>query len=113
MIAVVRKSAAAGGGSAVDRVAEHVLRALDGFDMGDTSIDLTIAVGSAQAIGKASAETERLLQRPIPVFKTAEDRFVLGIVLEPTKELNKPDSQNDVYSADEVREGRLLGRTAL
>jgi hypothetical protein len=101
---VVRKSAAAGDVHAVDRVVEHVLRALDGFDIGDASIDLTIGVGGAQAIGKASAETERVLQRPIPVFKTTEDRFVLGIVLEPTKELNQPDSQNDVYSADEVRE---------
>lgn len=80
-----------------------MFRALDNFDMGDAPIDLTIGVG-VYSVGKASAETERVLQRPIPVFKTAEERFVLGIVLEPTKELNKPDSQNDVYSADEVRE---------
>ena len=31
-----------------------------------------------------------------------EQRFVLGIVLEPTLEMGQPDTQNDVYSAAEI-----------
>lgn len=46
--------------------------------------------------------TEKVLAKGFSIFKTAEERFVLGIVLEPTKELNKPDSQGDIYSAAEV-----------
>ncbi|MHB1843390.1 MAG: XkdF-like putative serine protease domain-containing protein, partial [Deltaproteobacteria bacterium] len=40
------------------------------------------------------------LSRRIPLIKTGEERFVLGIVLEP----ETVDAQNDVYSAAEVRE---------
>lgn len=52
---------------------------------------------------KKPSDTEKILAKGFSIFKTAEERFVLGIVLEPTKELNKPDSQGDIYSADEVR----------
>ncbi|MBK8481832.1 MAG: hypothetical protein IPL40_11730 [Proteobacteria bacterium] len=40
------------------------------------------------------------LAKQIPLFKTDEERFVLGVVLEP----ETVDSQKDIYSALEVRE---------
>ncbi len=50
-------------------------------------------------VGEASL-FEKALARRIPLLKTGEERFVLGIVLEP----ETVDAQNDVYSAAEVRE---------
>lgn len=40
------------------------------------------------------------LQKRIPLLKTSEERYVLGVVLEP----EKVDAQQDIYSAAEVRE---------
>lgn len=42
--------------------------------------------------------------RQVALLKSSEERFVFGVVLEPTKELGKPDSQGDIYSAEEVRQ---------
>ena len=50
-------------------------------------------------VGEASL-VEKALARPITLVKTGEERFVLGIVLEP----ETVDAQNDLYSAAEVRE---------
>lgn len=49
----------------------------------------------------AARTTESLIakRREIRIFKTDEERFVLGIVLEPETK----DSQGDIYSEDEVR----------
>lgn len=46
-----------------------------------------------------AAVTEVLAKR-IPILKTGEERYVLGIVLEP----ETVDAQRDIYSAPEVRE---------
>lgn len=43
-----------------------------------------------------------LVKRLIKAAAPEEQRFCLGIVLEPTLEMNQPDSQLDVYSAAEV-----------
>jgi DNA adenine methylase len=43
---------------------------------------------------------EVALSRPIPLLKTDEERYVLGIVLEP----ETVDAQKDIYSAAEIRE---------
>ncbi len=50
---------------------------------------------------RATAKMQKFLpkDRKMPILKTDEERYVLGIVLEPETE----DSQNDIYSADEVR----------
>jgi DNA adenine methylase len=40
------------------------------------------------------------LSKRIPLLKTSEERYVLGIVLEP----ERVDAQQDIYSAAEVRE---------
>lgn len=48
-------------------------------------------------------EPEELTKSVIRLIKTIEERYVLGIVLEPTLEMNEADSQGDVYSAEEVR----------
>ena len=47
----------------------------------------------------ASRVSITFLQKSAP----EEERYTLGIVLEPTKELRKPDAQEDIYSAAEVR----------
>jgi len=43
---------------------------------------------------------EKILSREIPIFKAAEERIVYGIVLEPETK----DAQNDIYSAEEIRQ---------
>jgi len=53
----------------------------------------------AAIVGKgAEPSVTRVIKGVLP----AEERFVLGIVLEPTLEMGQPDSQNDVYSAAEI-----------
>jgi DNA adenine methylase len=41
-----------------------------------------------------------VLAKRIPVLKTGEERYVLGVVLEP----ETVDAQKDIYSAAEIRE---------
>jgi hypothetical protein len=43
---------------------------------------------------------EKFLSREIPIFKSAEERIVYGVVLEP----ETVDAQKDVYSAEEIRQ---------
>jgi len=49
---------------------------------------------------KSLASLSRVLAKRMPLLKTGEERYVLGIVLEP----ETVDAQNDIYSAAEVRE---------
>lgn len=49
-----------------------------------------------------SLAVERI-EKHVRVLKSKEERYVLGIVLESTLEIGEPDSQNDVYSAEDVR----------
>lgn len=58
--------------------------------------DGVIGIAAASAPTPASAADEPTVQK---VFKTEEERFVLGVVLAP----ETTDSQGDIYSADEVR----------
>jgi len=48
------------------------------------------------------------MAKRIPLVKTDEERFVLGIVLEPNDGDNgaplDPDTQSDIYSADDIRD---------
>lgn len=93
--------------AALSKAVDQILIALDraGVDV-PNGIRVTVETIDAVAVvptGKASAETQAILSKRIPIFKTGEERFVLGVVLEPTLEMGKPDSQNDVYSAEEVR----------
>jgi len=52
------------------------------------------------AIGAASGLLAVALDKRIPLLKTGEERYVLGIVLEP----ETVDAQDDIYSAAEVRD---------
>jgi site-specific DNA-adenine methylase len=52
------------------------------------------------ATDDACAQLAAVLNKRIPLLKTGEERYVLGIVLEP----ETVDAQNDIYSAAEVRE---------
>lgn len=88
-------------------VSDLVWKALDSaqVDIPD-GLKITFELGAptAKAVAaKPTAETEAILKRNIPVFKTSEERIVIGVVLEPTKEMDKPDSQGDIYSAAEVQ----------
>ena len=57
-----------------------------------------------KALDEAASPGESLiasaLPKRIPLLKTSEERYVLGIVLEP----ERVDAQQDIYSAAEVRE---------
>jgi hypothetical protein len=64
-----------------------------------------VAKQPAEVIGIAQPEEARkmlaeALAKRIPVLKTGEERYVLGIVLEP----ETVDAQKDIYSAAEIRE---------
>lgn len=54
------------------------------------------------------AALEKAGAQQITIFKTEEERYVLGVVLEPTDGKDgaelKPDSQKDIYSKAEVRQ---------
>ncbi len=72
----------------------------EGKAAGDTEGEPQGADSEIEVPGKIT--TKGVLAKGFRIQKTAEERFVLGIVLEPTKEMNQPDTQNDVYSAEEI-----------
>lgn len=47
---------------------------------------------------------KRMGARSVPIFKAKEERFVYGVVLEP----ETVDAQNDIYSAEEIRDAAHL-----
>lgn len=51
----------------------------------------------SSAVAKALGETHKVLKAD------EEERYILGIVLEPLKDIGSKDLQNDTYSAEEVR----------
>lgn len=76
------------------------------------------AASARKICGAIQAETEKAervaaeedakietVTKSVKIWKsTTEERYVLGIVLEPTKEMGEADSQGDVYSAEEIRQ---------
>lgn len=72
-----------------------------------TSIRDVEQIATESEVRKLLAKLDRL-----PVFKAAEERFVLGIVLEPNDGEGgaplDPDSQQDIYSAEEIRQAAHL-----
>lgn len=88
-----------------DKVIEHVFNALNSCDhLGDEDLFVTIETAKPQPVTKADGVIAKALARDLPIFKTQEERYVLAVVLEPLKEMGKTDTQNDMYSASEVRE---------
>ncbi len=85
-------------------VTKHVLGVLDRCDLGDDELMVTIEVAESGPITKTDALVAKALSREVPIHKTGEERYVLGVVLEPLKEMGATDSQNDLYSASEVRQ---------
>jgi len=70
---------------------------------GDLAADRSPIDRSWEPVVKSASGAGRVEKR-VRLLKSAEERYVLGVVLEPTLELNKPDSQGDVYSAEDVRQ---------
>jgi DNA adenine methylase len=86
---------------AFQKACDSIVAALDRADLDlPESIRLTIEDASEPA---TSPLMKSILGRTLPVIKTQEEKFALGIVLEPLKEMGQTDSQNDLYSAEEVR----------
>jgi hypothetical protein len=65
----------------------------------DVTDQAPMTAGQVLALAQPE-EFKKLLARAIPVLKTGEERYVLGIVLEP----ETVDAQKDIYSAAEIRE---------
>lgn len=86
------------------KVTKQVLGVLDGCDLGDDDLLVTIEVAPVAEVTKTDAIIVKALTRQVPIFKTGEERYVLGVVLEPLKEMGATDTQNDLYSASEVRQ---------
>ncbi len=70
------------------------------------SIDATVAIElhDRPPLTKADAVIEKALSRQVHLLKTTEEQYVLGVVLEPLKEMGMTDTQKDTYSALEVRQ---------
>ncbi len=62
--------------------------------------DVEWADPGGSTAGQAPARLSVVLDKRIPLLKTGEERYVLGVVLEP----ETVDAQKDIYSAAEVRE---------
>lgn len=90
---------------ATGSVFDRVLRAIDAAGIcSDEEIAISIRVG--KAVRAPSSVTTAILSKAIKILQkdaNVEERYVLGIVLEPLKELGKADVQADTYSAEEVR----------
>jgi DNA adenine methylase len=86
-------------------VAKAVFAALKDLDLGDDDVLVTFELRPSPApVTKADHAIQRALAQEMPILKTAEERYVLGVVLEPLKEMGLTDSQADTYSAQEVRQ---------
>lgn len=76
----------------------------------DEDVEVTIRIeGDGSEVSKTTRDALAKNMRAI-VRKDgpAEEQYVLGIVLEPLKEMGAKDSQADMYSADEVRKAAYL-----
>lgn len=86
------------------KAVQAVLAALDTCDLGDEELQITVeSQVSPPAVTKADKTIEVALAREMPILKTQEERYILGVVLEPLKEMGMTDTQDDTYSAAEVR----------
>lgn len=83
-----------------------VFSTLKAVDLGDDDVLVTFEYVDKrqEPLTKADRAVRRAFTDEIPILKTAEERYVLGVVLEPLKEMGKTDSQYDTYSAQEVRQ---------
>lgn len=89
----------------IAEVAKAVFEALKDRDFGDDDVLVTLEWAPAPApVTKADEVIQKALSREIPILKTQEERYVLGVVLEPLKEMGLTDTQFDTYSAAEVRQ---------
>ena len=90
-----------------------VTKPFAGYDTFDDCVADQVRQGKpdeqARAIcGALQRDMEKVLKCAIPILKTKEERYVLGIVLEPNDGKAgaplDPDSQSDIYSAKDVRD---------
>jgi hypothetical protein len=89
----------------IDAVAKAVFDALKVQDFGDDDVLVTLEwMDAPPVITKADKTIQQAFSRAIPILKTIEERYVLGVVLEPLKEMGQTDTQYDTYSAAEVRQ---------
>jgi hypothetical protein len=99
-------------GKSFSKACQDILAAVDAAKLDlPASIVITIENGNGEDETnqhKASPLMKSVLGRTLPVFKTQEEKYVLGIVLEPLKEMGETDSQKDLYSAEEVRKAAYL-----
>jgi DNA adenine methylase len=72
-------------------VASSALRKADDLEWLDPGAETTV---------QPSERLSVVLDKRIPLLKTGEERYVLGVVLEP----ETVDAQSDIYSSAEVRE---------
>ncbi len=59
----------------------------------------------------APAEVARVAKDAGITYPDGSQHLVVGVVLEPTKEMGQPDTQGDVYSADEIRQAEATWRS--
>lgn len=96
-----------------------VLKALAALSTVDGDVEVTLEMGADGAVvtsgdygSEISKTTRAALEKNMRAIVRKdgpeEERYVLGIVLEPLKEMGAKDAQDDMYSADEVRKAAYL-----
>lgn len=93
--------------AAFDKACSDIVKAIDaaGIELPEAC---RITIERATAEPETSPLMKSVLGRTLPVIKTQDEKYALGIVLEPLKEMGQMDSQNDLYSAAEVKKAAYL-----
>lgn len=89
--------------TAIDRVTEIISKALSGVDLGDQVFRVSVEeVLPSTPPSSSSTDTGHVSGPTLRICKSddSEERYVLGIVLEP----DTVDSQGDIYTAETIRE---------
>lgn len=85
------------------KACQDILAAVDAANL-DLPGSVVITIENGKGEPETSPLMKSVLAKTLPVFKAEqEEQYVLGIVLEPLKEMGETDSQNDLYSAENVR----------
>lgn len=92
-------------------MSEEFAKACDAVEVALKALSLPASVLVTLEEPKTSQTStlmKRVLGATLPVIKTKEEKYALGIVLEPLKEMGQVDAQNDLYSAEEVKKAAHL-----
>lgn len=100
---------------AVEKSIQRVLQAIDLVGLHkDVTVQICVADVGGLEVASAGVTDGQQIAKSVRVLLTKDEagtqdeRYVLGIVLEPLKDMGSEDLQQDTYSAEEVRKACYL-----